>query len=124
MRAYLDGANENTALVVQIEHERALDDLDGILSVNGIDAAFVGPYDLSGSMGLLGQVSHVTVRQAMQRIRSRCQAIGMPFGVFGMTAEACAEEIRLGAGFVAMGLDTMHLYNGARSQLAELCRNR
>ena len=120
IKDYLDTANDQIAVVVQIEHRLAVEALDEILAVKGIDAVFIGPYDLSGSMNLLGQVSHPQVRQAIQEVRSKCDAAEMPYGVFGMTAEACSEELQLGAKFVAMGLDTTHLYNGARAALDEV----
>ncbi|HWD40697.1 MAG TPA: aldolase/citrate lyase family protein [Fimbriimonas sp.] len=124
MKEYLGSANDQTTVIVQIEHRKAVEALDDILSVEGLDAVFIGPYDLSGSMNLLGQVAHEQVRDAIQGVRTKCDTAGMPYGVFGMTAEACAEELRLGAKYVAMGLDTTHLYNGARSQLERVLQNR
>lgn len=114
---YLARANRETALIVQIEHREAVDNLGEILCVKGIDAVFIGPYDLSGSMGLLGQVTHEAVRAAIRQIRSQCDALGMPHGSFGMTASACEEAVRHGAKFVVVGTDAMHLYNGAKAQL-------
>ena len=114
---YVKSANANISVIIQIEHEKALQNIDDILSVKGIDAVFIGPYDLSGSMNSLGQITEERVQSAMEYVRSKCAAKGMPYGAFAMTAEDCAQELANGAKFVVLGVDAMHLYHGARSQL-------
>ena len=106
--------------MLQIEHKLAVSNLEEILTVPGVDALFVGPSDLSGSMNLLGQVGHENVQSAIREVRQKCLAAGMPYGIFGMTAEACGKELAAGAALVCMGLDAMHLYNGACSELKVL----
>ena len=69
---YLASANEQTSVVVQIEHRDAIASVDQIAAVPGIDALFVGPYDLSNSMGLVGQVSHPDVVAAIDKVRAAC----------------------------------------------------
>ena len=118
----VESANSNLCVIVQIEHARAVENMDDILTVPGIDAVFIGPYDLSGTMNALGRVTDARVQSAIQHVRSRCLAKDIPYGIFAMTPEACAKELSEGAKFVVMGVDAMHLYQGARSQL-EIVRN-
>jgi 2-keto-3-deoxy-L-rhamnonate aldolase RhmA len=119
---YVENANANISVIIQIEHEKAIENIDDILSVKGIDAVFIGPYDLSGSMNLLGKITDARVQSAIQAVRSKCAAKGIPYGIFALTAEDCAQELAHGAKFVALGVDTMHLYHGAQSQL-EVVKN-
>jgi len=114
---YIASANERTAVIVQIEHKDAVANVDYILGVQGIDAIFVGPYDLSGSMGLLGQVSTDKVLRAIEKVRTACAASKMPFGIFCSTAEQASTEIKTGSRLVAIGTDLMHMANAARTVL-------
>lgn len=66
-------ANDDILLAVQIEHIEAVDNIDEILSVDGIDAVFIGPYDLSASMGLTGQFDHPDYIAARDRILDACR---------------------------------------------------
>ena len=79
---YLEVANEQTTVVVQIEHRDAVANVDQIVAVPGIDAVFVGPYDLSNSMGLVGQVNHPDVRAAIDKVRAACARTNSPMGIF------------------------------------------
>jgi 2-dehydro-3-deoxyglucarate aldolase len=66
-------ANEEILVAVQIEHMEAVNNIEAILSVPGIDAAFIGPYDLSASMGLTGQFDHPSFLAARERILKACR---------------------------------------------------
>ena len=114
---YLKTANEHTAIVIQIEHKDAVRQVDQILTVSGIDAVFVGPYDLSGSMGLLGQVGHVDVGTAVDVVRSACTKARVPFGIYCANIEQAKSEIQSGARLLAIGTDILHMANSARSVL-------
>lgn len=69
---YMETANQQTFICVQIEHVTALDNLDDILSVNGINAALIGPYDLTSSMGITAQFEHPDYLYAIRTIVSKC----------------------------------------------------
>src|SRR5215472_7449535 len=83
---YIASANSQTVVILQIEHKDGVANVDEILRVQGIDALFIGPYDLSGSMGILGQVSDPRVLSAIQQVRVACAASNMPLGIFCATA--------------------------------------
>ena len=106
-------ADEPPGMFVQIPVQTAH-------KVPGIDAIFVGPYDLSGSMGLLGQVGHPDVTAAVSVVRAACLQAGLAFGIYCGTAEQAKVEIESGARLVAIGTDILHLANSARSVLDAL----
>ena len=70
--AYLNSANTKIALILQIEHIDAVEHVEEIVAIAGVDAIFIGPYDLSASMGLLGQTSAPAVIEATNRVRRAC----------------------------------------------------
>lgn len=114
---YLSSANQTTALIIQIEHINAVNQLDKILDVEGIDGVFIGPYDLSGSMNMLGQVTSAPVQEAIQEVKQKCVERSIPVGIFVMKAEAAQKEIEEGCTFIAVGMDTVHLWNAAQGAL-------
>jgi len=110
---YVASANDNVAVLIQIEHIDAVDRLNDILAVEGIDGIFIGPYDLSGSMNLLGEVNNELVQAAISTIKLKCHRKSMPVGLFVMKAEAATKEIEDGCQFIAVGIDTALLANAA-----------
>ncbi|MDR1826749.1 MAG: hypothetical protein LBR29_00300 [Methylobacteriaceae bacterium] len=77
---YIASIDEALVKFIQVEHREAVDNLDDILGVDGIDGVIIGPYDLSGSMGLLGQLRHPDMLAQYQRIVACCKAHKMPCG--------------------------------------------
>jgi 2-keto-3-deoxy-L-rhamnonate aldolase RhmA len=118
--AYTRSANERVALIVQVEHREAVAEIDAIVRVPGVDGIFLGPYDLSGSMGLLGEVNHPEVVAAMDKVRSACAAVGMPLGIFCATTEQAAVELTRGATLVVAGTDLGTLMSATREGLRSL----
>ena len=114
---YLETANEHTAVVVQIEHHDAVANVEQIVAVPGIDAVFVGPYDLSNSMGLVGQVNHPDMRAAIERVRAACGRPNSAMGIFCTTAEQARQEIKAGVRLLAVGADISLMTNSAKSLL-------
>ncbi len=113
--AYLDEA-KHTFIAAQIEHIRAVDNLEEILALPGLDAIMVGPYDLSGSLGVTGQLDHPDMEKAMQRIAALAAQRGIPMGchVVQPNPEELRARIREGYLFLAYGLDTVFLSAAAR----------
>jgi 2-keto-3-deoxy-L-rhamnonate aldolase RhmA len=118
--SYVQDANTSVALILQIEHKRAVEQIDDIVAVEGFDGIFVGPYDLSGSMGLLGQVSHPEVSAAIDRVRMSCRTAGVPFGIFCGSVSQATFEIQHGTKLVVCGTDLMLMTGNASSHLREL----
>jgi len=113
---YVEWQSENSLVVVQIEHIDAVNCLKEILSVNGVDAYFVGPYDLSGSMSLPGQFDHPEFLKTMEKIRLVAAELGVPGGVHIVEPDPqeLHKSIRAGNRFIAYGLDTRMLDSVAR----------
>ena len=118
---YVAIANAETLVVLQIEHIDAVKNIEAICAVPGVDVAFIGPYDLSGTMGLMGQVAHPDVEKAMVHVLHVAQDAGIVPGLLiaspkpGEVAQRVAEGFR----FISIGLDTLMLVNAAR----EMVRN-
>ena len=119
-REYLSAANREIAVIVQAEHARAVENIDAIARVPGVDAVLVGPYDLSASLGKMGQIDDVAVVAAIDRVTTACRGAGMPLGIFGVTAAAVRPYAARGYSLLVAGVDTLYLANGAKALLAEL----
>ncbi len=117
---YLRTANERTAVVIQIEHVDGARRIEAILEVDGIDAVFIGPYDLSGSLGKPGQIDDPDVRMHIRNVRDACLAQGKPLGIFTAEAEAARAYIDQGFVLLAVGADAVHLGNAAEASLASV----
>jgi len=117
---YVQSANDSVTVILQIEHVDALPHVAEIVAVPGVDAVIVGPYDLSASMGLPGQIAHPEVAAAIANIAGACNRAGMPWGAFAPDAASARVQIARGATLIALGTDTMYLWRGARAALAEL----
>lgn len=112
---YLDSANADTAVIIQAEHIEAVEKIEQIASVPGIDAVLIGPYDLAASMGRMGDVEHPEVVAAIDRVTSVCQDAGIPLGIFGVTAEAVTPWIAKGYSLITASVDALLLGTAARS---------
>jgi 2-keto-3-deoxy-L-rhamnonate aldolase RhmA len=119
-REYLSRANDEIAVIVQAEHARAVDNIEAIARVPGVDAVLLGPYDLSASLGLMGQIDHPNVVAAIRRVTDACRAARMPLGYFGVTAAVVRPYAAQGYTLLVAGVDTLYLGNGAKALLNEL----
>jgi 2-keto-3-deoxy-L-rhamnonate aldolase RhmA len=119
-KAYLDEANANTFIGVQIESVAALEKLDDIFSVKGVDAAFIGPEDLSQSMGIPGEVSHPRMLAAYQRVIDSANLHGVAPGVHFRDIAMLKEWMSRGMRFVAYKTDFRLLQDVSQSALNAL----
>jgi 4-hydroxy-2-oxoheptanedioate aldolase len=102
---YLHLANAQMCLLVQVESKAGLDQLEAITAVPGVDGVFIGPADLSASLGFLGQPDHPQAVAAIDDAVRRIIACGKAAGIL-MTDEAAARRyLDMGARFVAVGVD-------------------
>lgn len=110
---YVQRANDEVCLVVQVETRAGLGNLDAILGVEGVDGVFIGPADLAASLGHIGDSAHPEVRSAIEdalrRIVTSCKAAG----VFVSEPELARRYRDLGASFIAVGGDTTLLRSAA-----------
>lgn len=117
---YVTSANERISVVVQAEHIEAVENIEEIVKVEGIDAVLLGPYDLSASMGKMGQVDDHAVVQAVDHVILTCQSAGIPIGYFGVNADAVKPYIARGCSFIVAGVDTLLLGTAAKRTLSAL----
>ena len=117
---YVESANDLVTVVVQAEHVEAVDNIESIVQVEGVDAVLLGPYDLSASMGKMGQIHDPEVVGAIEHITETCQKANMPVGYFGVTAEAVKPAIERGYTLIVAGVDTLLLGTAAQKLLANL----
>ena len=119
---YLARANAELCLIVQVETTVALANLDAILSVDGVDGVFIGPSDLSASMGHLGDPGHAEVVSAINDGLERIIAAGKFAGLLCLDPALVEQYRARGAHFIGVGVDAVILANGMR-QLAARYRS-
>ena len=108
---YMHGAAERMLIVAQIEHIDAVNNLESIIGNPRLDAVFVGPYDLSGSMNLTARFDHPEFKEAMAHINAVCQKHAMPMGahVVMPDPDQLRRNIAEGYQFIAYGIDSVFL---------------
>ncbi|WP_309626640.1 aldolase/citrate lyase family protein [Methylibium sp.] len=113
-------ANAALALIVQLETPQALDALEAIAAVEGVDALFVGPADLSATMGHGGDTKHPEVIAVLSRAAERARAVGVPIGTLAGTPDMATQVRAAGFDFVGLGTDLGLLVHAAQASLAAL----
>jgi 2-dehydro-3-deoxyglucarate aldolase len=117
---YVQQANEQIAVIVQAEHIDAVNSIETIAQVAGVDAVLVGPYDLSASLGRLGEVRHPEVMDAIEHVTRVCQAAQLPLGIFGLSAEAVQPYIKRGYTLITVGVDVVLMGDAAKQLLGRV----
>jgi len=117
---YMQNANEEISIILQIEHIEGVNNVEAIINTPGIDAILIGPYDLSGSLGMIGQLENPEVKNAIQKVKQACLAKGTPIGVFADGPAAAKKHIADGVTLVGMGSDSVYLWKSAKQELEEL----
>jgi 2-keto-3-deoxy-L-rhamnonate aldolase RhmA len=107
-------------LIAQIESAEALKNIDGIAAADGIDMLFIGPADLSASLGALGDFSSRKFTDAISRIEKAARDAGKFLGTIPIPGYSAADLYRAGHQLVLSGTDTMLLKQAAESDLAML----
>lgn len=100
-------ANENVLTVIQIETSDGVESIGELCSVDGVDVVFIGPTDLSQSLGVTGDLKHPSVVGAMEAVAAAAHESGKVFGLFAGTLEAALRGIELGARYVATGVEAL-----------------
>ena len=105
VKDYFKVANDAISVVVQIETPQALGLVDAIAGLDGVDSVFLGPGDLSGAMGHVGNLMHPDVVDAMAKATARCHAAGKPVGSVAGTPEAVAIYRGIGIDYIGCASD-------------------
>ena len=111
---YKKWLNENAVIIVQIEHYEAINNLEQIISLNLIDGAIIGPYDLSASMGFPGEFNRHDVQKQLNKFKSICEKKNFPHGlhIVDPIEETLTGKINEGYNFIAYGTDFNFLRKG------------
>ncbi len=115
---YLQQANAEICVIVQVESANALKNLDSIAAVEGVDALFIGPSDLAATMGHLGNPTHPEVLAAIEDAIHRIKLAGKPSGILTFDEPLIQRYGELGCRFIAVGADVILLARSVRG-LAE-----
>ena len=118
--AYCAEANDEIAMVMQIEHKDAIAHLDAILGVEGVDGLFIGPLDLSGSMGITGQLDHPDMTSALEKYLGACKTHACSAGTHLVhpNEQNIRAAIEAGYSLIALGLDNTLLHSASSQALA------
>ena len=111
--SYAAEENERTSVVVHVEGERGVENIDDVLSVEGIDVIFLGPYDLSQSLGIPGQVRDERVESLMTDVCDRAADAGRAVGTFADDPEMARRWTDIGVEYVALSVDLPILHRAA-----------
>ncbi len=119
-KAYLEDRNRNVVCIIGIESVPAIDTLPAILEVPGIDAIFVGPNDLSISLGIPDRYDHLDYEAALRTVLAACRARGMPVLIHHHTVELTTKWLREGARFVLHSSDVRQMHAGYRADFGAI----
>ncbi len=124
-KEYFQSHNENVVVVIMLEHIDAVHNVDEILTVPGIDATLIGPYDLSASMGIAGQLDHPDLLKAQETLVEACKKHKVPAGIHVVPVDnsELKKRIKQGMQFIACGLDTLFVRHGCQTMLKGLKSN-
>lgn len=117
---YAREANENTLVVCYCETLQGLRNLDDILTVNEVDVIFIGPYDLSQALGVIGQPSHPKVLEAIDEITHKTRAAGKATGIIAADAAQARYWLERGLQYISLSSDTAMIGAMGRQFMREL----
>lgn len=117
---YLKTVNDEILIIVQIETEEAVNRAKEILSTEGVDGFFIGPFDLSASMGLMGQINHTRVQNAINSVFQVGKELGVVSGIWRGAGKTIKDRLDEGWQMVALGMDIDFLIDGAKGFLSQI----
>lgn len=119
---YKKWVDEELVIIAQIEHIDAVNNIEDIIKVEGIDGTIIGPYDLSGSMGYPGEFEREDVKEAVQRVLDKCKKHNIPSGfhVVDTNPTNLKQKIKQGCTFLAYGIDYFFLRDAAMNGMKEI----
>jgi 2-keto-3-deoxy-L-rhamnonate aldolase RhmA len=117
---YLKTADEEILVIAQIETKEAVENIEDIVSVEGIDVTYIGPSDLSASYGHLGEMSHPEVQMAIDRVFEASKKAGVATGVHMGAGKTIMDRVKKGYNFITVGNDLEFVRVGALQVLRQL----
>jgi len=120
VRAAKYSSNKETMIIAHIEGVEGIKNLDEILLVPGIDVVFIGPYDLSQSLGVPGEVNHPLVKEKMKEVVLKCKKNKVAIGTFADDIKTAKSWVSLGVQYMAFSVDVGILYEVSRGIVRQL----
>lgn len=119
---YAEEVNRSGIIIAQIEDKLAVKNIEAILEVEDIDGIMIGPYDLSGSLGVPGQFDHPAMREAEEKIlqAAHAKAVAVGFHVIQPSVEEVRKKVEQGFTFIAHSVDMIMLGSSCRNSVREL----
>lgn len=114
---YYKQANDEIVVMVQIENVDAVKNLDAILAVPGLDSIFIGPSDLTASMGLYPNTNHPDVLKVIQEVLDKSRAAGKPVGIYSTTGAGAKKYAEQGFRFINVGNDMNYVVDSLQREL-------
>ena len=115
----INTANEEIAMIMQIEHAEAIENMDEIVKVDGVDGLFIGPLDLSGSMGITGQLDHPDMLNALKKYKEVSKKANKSYGMHIVRPNKgnITKVIEEGYTLISLGLDNVFLHESSKDVL-------
>lgn len=120
LSSYFETSNATTMLLPMCETAEALESIEEIVRVEGVDGIYVGPYDLSISLGIAGEFAHPNFMRALQRIVAACKAVGKYAFIFSNSVEAAQQHIAMGFHAPTLSGDTIMLIKAYKTQVEQV----
>jgi len=113
---YKNSINQESLVIVQIEHKQAVENIAEITSVTGIDGVMIGPYDISGSLGVTGELDHPSVKQAQEKVLAAAKRANIAAGIHVVhpSLEEVKNRVNEGFRFIAYSTDAILLNSQCR----------
>jgi 2-dehydro-3-deoxyglucarate aldolase len=119
---YKEWLSNESIVIIQIEHKDAIENIEEIISVDGIDSAIIGPYDLSASLGIAGELNNTILKDAISRFEKVCINADFPFGyhIIKPNHTEVQEKVELGYSFIGFSLDFFFIGDKVREEMEKL----
>lgn len=115
---YFKQANEETLIIVHCENKTSLDNLEDIAKIPEIDVIFLGPFDMSQSLGIPGQVNHPLIQEAAERVLTITEQYGKAAGIFAIDGEQARKRAEQGFRYITLGIDVTLFAKACQSEVA------
>jgi 4-hydroxy-2-oxoheptanedioate aldolase len=119
-KEYVEWANANTLVVIQPETQKALDNIEKLVSIPGVDAVMIGPHDLSLSLGIVGQLKHPKMVEAYEKVIAACKKHGVAPGIHLTEADQAKEWLAKGMRLFTFQNDVRMLMDAGKANTAQL----
>jgi 2-keto-3-deoxy-L-rhamnonate aldolase RhmA len=116
---YFRRANADTFVAIQIEHVEAVEDVDKIAAIKGVDVLFIGPADLGQSMGLVGDWEHPRLWQAFERVARAAKTAGIHWAILPRNLAYAQRCVSMGCRMLSLGLDVWSVHRGLQAFQSE-----